>query len=215
MKKLCSPVFNVVAGVIVVSMGVLLLSQDTRIDDEIPVASTGNGDSTELLLSDVVEDSTKLPIEVCNQYIDAYHDSQMYDLILEQSEPYLEMSEDDKYELATLVYLESGIESYECQKAVASVIVNRMTTRDISLQEVIYEPYQFTPAERVPTSSPSQSTLDAVEEVVTEGPTLPEYVTYFRADYYFNWGDRYVEYKCIDHTYFSYDIHVKEGLSDD
>ena len=118
---------------------------------------------------------------------------------------YMEMSESDMYELATLVYLESGIESYECQKAVASVIINRMNLREETLQQVIYDEYQFSPAHKISSSSPSQSCINSVYEVLKNGPTIPEYVCYFRSGYYFNWGDRYIDYTKIDHTYFTYD----------
>ncbi len=125
---------------------------------------------------------------------------------------YIDMTDDDINELATLVYLEAGAESYECKMAVASVVINRMTYYDQSLQNIIYEPNQFTPAYLIPFYEPSESSLRAVKEVVSNGPTLPEYVTYFRADHYFDWGDRYVNYINIDHTYFSYDTWIKDDL---
>ena len=60
-----------------------------------------------------------------------------------EPEPYMEMGENDVYELATLVYLESGTESYECQKSIASVVIHRMQNDDLTLQEVIYAKNQF------------------------------------------------------------------------
>lgn len=127
----------------------------------------------------------------------------------EETTFYIEMSEDDIYELATLVYLEAGGESFECQQGVASVVINRMTTGGMTLQEVIYQKNQFTPAYLISSSSPSESTLEAVRTVIKDGPTLPEYVTFFRADYYFSWVTPYTS---IDHTYFSYDNRLKEAL---
>ena len=64
----------------------------------------------------------------------------------DKKENYIELTDDEIYELATLVYLEAGAESYECQKAVASVVINRMTTQNKSLHSVIYAKNQFSPA---------------------------------------------------------------------
>lgn len=124
--------------------------------------------------------------------------------------PYIQLTEDEIYELATLVWLESGTESLECQKAIASVVINRMTTTNRSLHDIIYAPNQFTPANRIDSNNPSEATLAAVRDVVENGPSVPEYVTYFRANYYFDWGPRYQNYINIDHTYFSYDTHLYE-----
>ena len=118
------------------------------------------------------------------------------------------LSESDVYELATLVWLESGAESDECQKAVASVILNRMSTRNVSLQEVIYEDNQFSPAHKISYTVPSEHTLQLVSDVVKYGSTLPEYVTYFRADYYHNWSDQLIPYCTYDNVYFSADARL-------
>lgn len=113
--------------------------------------------------------------------------------------------------LATLVYLEAGVESFDCQKAVASVVLNRMYIYDKSLEEIIYEKGQFTPANQIQYSSPSESTLKAVDDVLSKGTTLPTYVTFFRGGHYHNWDtDRYVPYSNIDNTYFTYDNQLKE-----
>lgn len=126
--------------------------------------------------------------------------------------PYYSMSDSDIQEFATLVALEGSIESYECQCAIASVVLNRMTTEHKSLQEVIYAENQFEPADMISSSSPTESTLRAVKQVLQDGPTIPEYVTFFRADFYFDWVDPYVN---IDHTYFSYDPNLKERMEQD
>lgn len=129
----------------------------------------------------------------------------------DESDMYYHMTEDDVYELATLVYLESHTESYECKCAVASVVLNRMTTRNMTLQEVIYEQNQFSPAYLIPYTVPTDEELNAVREIITNGPTIPEYVTFFRADYYFSWVEPYTY---IDHTYFSYDDSVRAQVGE-
>lgn len=118
------------------------------------------------------------------------------------------LSESDVYELATLVWLESGAQSDECQKAVASVILNRMSTRNVSLQEIIYEDNQFSPAYKISYTVPSEHTLQLVSDVVEYGSTLPEYVTYFRADYYHSWSDQLIPYCTYDGVYFSADARL-------
>ena len=125
-------------------------------------------------------------------------------------EPYMEMGESDVYELATLVYLESGTESFECQKAIASVVIHRMQNDDLTLQEVIYAKNQFSPAYLIAQSEPSESTLQAVREVLQDGPTIPNYVTFFRADYYHDWSELIIPYCVIDHTYFSADVRLMD-----
>lgn len=127
-----------------------------------------------------------------------------------EPEPYMEMGESDVYELATLVYLESGTESFECQKAIASVVIHRMQNDDLTLQEVIYAKNQFSPAYLIAQSEPSESTLQAVREVLQNGPTIPNYVTFFRADYYHNWSELIIPYCVIDHTYFSADTRLMD-----
>lgn len=127
----------------------------------------------------------------------------------EQPTQYIYLTESEIHEFATLVFLEAGCESYECKKAVASVVVNRMTTRGMDLRSVIYEEDQFSPAGYISQNSPTQDSLNAVMEVITYGPTIPLYVTFFRANYYFDW---LVPYMSIDHTYFSYDYSLKTRL---
>lgn len=127
------------------------------------------------------------------------------------TDPYITLTDDEIYLFATLVYLEGGAESYECQKAIASVVVNRMTTQNKSLYDVIYAPNQFSVARALSYNQPSESSQKAVNEVIENGPSVPEYVTYFRADYYHSWSS-VSDYTCIDNTYFSCDNALKEKL---
>ena len=118
-------------------------------------------------------------------------------------EPYIYLTEQEKRELATLIYLEGGNQSYECQLAIGSVILNRVHSGHWgnTLHEVIYAPYQFTPAYLISSTSPTDTQVAVVEELVTNGPTLPYYVLYFRANYYFSWANDYCYY---NDTYFSF-----------
>jgi len=127
--------------------------------------------------------------------------------------PYIQsqygLSDEECRLLAALVTLEVGSESYECQKAVASVVLNRMYVHNMSLDDVIYEPYQFSVAPKVKSKEPQESCVNAVNDVLVNGITIPQYVTFFRADDFHDWGDRYKAYKQIDRTYFSYDTKIK------
>lgn len=116
---------------------------------------------------------------------------------------YVELTDDEINMLATLIYLEGNTESVECQKAICSVVINRMLLWDMTVEEVIYQKNQFTPARLIQYYEPTQVQLDVVNEIITEGVSIPEYVCYFRADYYHNWSGMN-EYDYFDHTYFSY-----------
>jgi hypothetical protein len=112
--------------------------------------------------------------------------------------------------LARLVFLEANTESIECQKAIVSVVFNRLHNGawGDSLYNVIYYPHQFTPAKFINTVTPTQTNYDAVDYVVKNGSILPKYCMYFRASYGFsntdwvNYG--YHEYKQVDNTFFGY-----------
>ena len=126
---------------------------------------------------------------------------------------YMKLAPEKLRDFSALVTLEADIESQECKEAVASVILNRMTTRNMSLDEVMYEDGQFEPASMIKDTEPSAECMEAVYKVTTYGPTIPEYVTFFRADHYHNWdSDRYISYKQIDNTYFSYDKEVYDRI---
>ena len=107
--------------------------------------------------------------------------------------------------LARLVYREANIESLECQMAIVSVIINRWQDGrwGDTLEDVIYSPHQFTPANLLYQTTPTETNYQAVDLVLQNGCTLPQYVMYFRADYHFNW-DGYKPYTKIDTTCFGY-----------
>lgn len=137
-----------------------------------------------------------------------------------QPDSYL-LTDENLVLLAKTIFLEAGIESYECKEAVASVIINRLNTGrwGETLHDVIYAPSQFAVAKNiektVPYSCPEAPYYEkskefisrwddcfaAAEYVLVHGSTLPANVLYFRANYYFDWATPYTQ---IDHTYFSY-----------
>lgn len=126
-----------------------------------------------------------------------------------EPEPYIYLTEDELYLLGTVIYLEAGNQSYECKLAVGSVILNRMTTGSMTLNEVIYQPQQFSVVNQIPYSSPTEESASAAHELMMNGPTIDTYVTYFRASHYHNFSSYMVNYMQIDDTYFSYDYRLK------
>ena len=114
--------------------------------------------------------------------------------------------------LARLVYREANIESLECQMAVVSVVINRWKDGrwGDTLEDVIYSPYQFTPANLIYKTTPTELNYTAVDLVLKNGCTLPPYCMYFRADYHFDW-DGYKPYTQIDTTCFGYFVADKNN----
>lgn len=107
--------------------------------------------------------------------------------------------------LARLVYREANTESLECQMAVISVVINRWQDGrwGYTLEEVIYYPYQFTPANLLYETTPTELNYTAVDLVLQHGSIFPPYCMYFRADHHFDW-DEYEPYTQIDFTCFGY-----------
>ena len=105
--------------------------------------------------------------------------------------------------LAAIIWLEARGESFECQLAVGSVILNRLADGywGDTLEEVLYARHQFSPAPRIKTTTPSEMQYQVVDQLMAEGPTIPRYVMYFRARYFFEWA---TPYECMGKTYFSY-----------
>lgn len=113
--------------------------------------------------------------------------------------------------LARLVYREANTESLECQMAIVSVVINRWQDGrwGDTLEEVIYSPYQFTPANLIYKTTPVELNYTAVDLVLQNGCTLPSYCMYFRADHHFDW-EGYKPYTQIDYVCFGYFVADKE-----
>lgn len=110
------------------------------------------------------------------------------------------VTEEDIRNLAALTYLECGSCSYKCMKAVASVLFNRMMKYNKTASQVIWEDGVFSPAGRVRSTTPSQSCLNAVRDVLNNGATLPKNVLAFRNGHYHTFGRAYCN---IDNVYFT------------
>lgn len=109
------------------------------------------------------------------------------------------LSENDIQLIAKLVYEESGAQSYKCQKAIASVVINRMVRYKKTARQVIYEAGVF--SVDISGTRASAESIRAVRDVIKNGTTLPKNVLAFRNQHYHrNFGRPYC---CIDGVYFS------------
>lgn len=101
------------------------------------------------------------------------------------------------------VMSEAGGQPYECQEAVATVILNRYYNPDKypdSIQEIIV-PGQFSTADNgKPTVSVKVAVLNAIRFWGTETMCIPKCIYYFRAYYYHEWA---LDYRKIGDLYFS------------
>ena len=122
------------------------------------------------------------------------------------------ITSEEREMLARLVYREANVESLECQMAVVSVVVNRWKDGrwGDTLEDVVYSPYQFTPASLLYQTTPTELNYTAVDLVLQNGCILPPYCLYFRADYHFDW-DGYKPYTQIDCTCFGYFVTDKNN----
>ena len=118
-------------------------------------------------------------------------------------DPYIYLTDDEIYELATLVWLEGYAESPNCQRAIVSVVINRMRLWNMSLKDVIYASGQFTPAWMIEFTKPELAQIGYVLDVVEYGPNIPEYVCYFRSKHFHSWNGMY-DFEQMGKTYFSY-----------
>lgn len=139
----------------------------------------------------VVEDTTK------------YEETSEISELNEPITGYIQLTDDEIYELATLIWLEGYAESVECQRAICSVVINRMTLWNMTLKEVVYYPGQFTPAYMIPDTKPDELQIEVVKYVIQNGPTIPEYVCYFRSKKFHSWSGMN-DYQVMGKTFFSY-----------
>lgn len=139
---------------------------------------------------------------------------------VEEPVVYIEVTEEERELIARLVYQEAGICSLEVKKDIASVIINRFESgcwkRDmnwddvITIYDIIYYPAAFSPAHLLPTTVATEDCYEAVDYVLTNGPTLPNYVRYFRMDYDFRW-EGYVNYCVKEDVHFGYFLNWEKG----
>lgn len=115
------------------------------------------------------------------------------------------LTSEERELLAKLLYCEGRGESVECQRAIVSVVMNRLDSGKWGndLKSVIYAKGQFEPVARglINKANPSEKQYEAIDYVIENGVTIPTWVQFFRASYHFNWKG-YTGYIKIDNTYF-------------
>lgn len=222
-KKFISVVF-VFLMILAMCITIIVTMKVTHANNDISNSDIQNETTSSTLPTDELIDPTKYFVVDPERYDPKCESSDTEDATeppLEENESAESEDEECKFDfltddeirmLATLVYLEGGTESIECQEAIASVVINRMLTQDKSMSEVIYAPGQFSVAYLVDYYTPDDAALGAVMSVVVNGTTVPKCVTYFRSGYYHEWNSsRIIPFCKIDNTYFSYDNQICDG----
>jgi hypothetical protein len=191
------------------------------------VAAASQGPSLPGLLDDVTTEVTTQPMGEVTEPETTTEPEPITEPITETSPPetepvvtqptvtrpvegwHVELTDEEKRILATLIRLEAGGSSYECQMGVGSVVLNRMKLFGLSLEQVVFEKNVFSPARLINVKNangeykyqPYEQNWRVVEDLCKDGPTLPYYVIYFRAGRHHTWATPYCQ---IDTTYFSY-----------
>lgn len=125
--------------------------------------------------------------------------------LIEPPSPAYAVTSVERELLARIVCREAGGESLDCQKAVVTVVFNRLNngTWGDTLKKVLYAESQFAVVPIIDKTTPDERNYAAVDYVLQHGGTIPPHILYFREGYHFKW-DGYIGYTAIDNTYFGY-----------
>lgn len=126
-----------------------------------------------------------------------------YEVIYNDNNYYVMMDKEDIDLMARVVMSEAGGQSADCKEAVATVILNRVTSPDypIDVFGVVYQKGAFSTADNgAPTNECYLAVYSALTWFGTDYAILPKSCYYFRADHYHSWA---LNYKKIDDLYFS------------
>ena len=184
--------YIVCAGILLVASNIELIRQN-KSQDEMIIKQQNiifNLTQTNINLSNLKENSSDVQVITPGNKI---------------KENVLKINDSDRELIAQLLYHEARGESLECQKAVVSVIINRLNSGKwgSTIKDVIYAKNQFEPISRgvVERTKPLENQYRAIDYVLENGVTVPEWVQYFRANYHFDWAG-YTKYCQLSHTYF-------------
>lgn len=117
------------------------------------------------------------------------------------------ISEYEREIVARLVYLEARNQSFLGQKAVVEVVFNRVISSEFpnTIEDVIYQENQFSPAKWIDSTTPTQEQYDVVDEVLSEiYPVLNSGVVFFSTEQYNDYlyeqiGDHYFCYSKLNY----------------
>lgn len=130
------------------------------------------------------------------------------------AQPCYVITAEERELIARLVHCEASNQSQKCRIAVASVIFNRLDAGKWgnTITEVINYPCAFTPVlyEQLYVWDIDECDYAAVDYVIMNGPTVPTYVRYFRANHDHRWKG-YANYCVYEDTYFGYMIDWEHG----
>lgn len=147
----------------------------------------------------------EVPVEIVVKTEIIHHNKYVKEYV--EPTPYFFVTSVEREMLARLLWTEARGESVECQRAIISVVFNRVASDDFpdSIEEVIKQKSgnvpQFDLGNKLGSVTPNEEQYEAVDHVIWNGCTVPEWVQYFRANRHHSWGG-YVQYKQIDHTFF-------------
>lgn len=136
--------------------------------------------------------------------------------VIEEVQP--KYSDEDVQLLARLIESEGGIESYQCKLYIGSVVLNRLSSKQFpnTLYDVIYQvnkngTHQFSvtitrkDGTKAIDCEPSDESLLAAQELLTNGTQLPEDVMVFYTNKCKgNWVNTRATYTQVDSTIFAY-----------
>lgn len=122
---------------------------------------------------------------------------------VQEKEMAYNVTEYERELLARITYLEANNQNQDGQRAVVSVVLNRVEYGywGDTIYDVLFAKGQFTPAYKINQTTPTESNYEAVDYVLENGATVPEWVMFFRTDYHFSW-DGYTPYAKIHDMYF-------------
>lgn len=110
------------------------------------------------------------------------------------------MTAQEREYLARLLYTEARGESIECQRAVVSVVINRVRAYNSDIISVIKAKGQFDLGNKLDNIVPLQTQYDVVDYVLANGITIPEDVIYFRSGHFHSFAE---DYTTIGRLFFS------------
>ena len=115
----------------------------------------------------------------------------------------LKYDDDDVKMLAALIYLEASGSSYDGRWAVGTVVVNRVRSSKFAntVEGVIYAKGQFTVANRIASTTPSQSCIEIAKKCL-DGELYDKSILYFKSSSSSkSWGSRKYCFK-VGNNYF-------------
>lgn len=91
------------------------------------------------------------------------------------------LTEQEKYLMASIIWLEARGESFEGQQAIAEIILNRLVSDRFpnTIRDVIYAEGQFATTKFLDTAKPGELQYKAIEAAMTQFSVLPKDVYFF------------------------------------